>query len=816
MFSRPLIPVFLAFAAGILAGHEVRAFGGGWTVPAAISAAGSLLAVFFMPSKARFSFILLTFFLAGIVLDSAGHRPSRLLAIASQRDRLTVEGVVMDPPRADDDSVRLRVRATRVFWGDGSMGIDGEDLLVKVYGQDPAARDVVPGQRIRFPARLRPFANFNNPGRYDYESDMRMKGYACAANVSDARYIVPMGPGALPLMQVLAEGIRRPVRALLEKRLDPESNAFFQALILGDPRGIDKALRERFARTGLGHVLAVSGLHIGLIAWIAFSAFRWLLSCFSRLLLAVDIRCVAAVLACIPAVGYAIISGFHVSSQRAMVMVLAFLASLVMGRERETWSTLALAGVVVLALDPQALFSISFQLSFMAVAGILWFVPPLMGLFPKTLFPDTRGGTLLNRVYLHALGLGTVSLAATVFLLPITTYYFHQVPLVAVPANVTTLPILGFWVFPLGLLSVLALFVSEAAAGALLRLASLGADGMMGLIRFWSDVPGSSVWMMTPSPAELVLLYALMLLALAFRRSRWARAGMCVALALILADAAYLLHHVCFHRDLRVTFLDVGQGSAALVEFPRGKKMLIDGGGFSGDRFDVGRMVVAPALWRFKIRTIDYLVLSHPQADHMNGLRFVARAFAPREFWSNGDRVETESYAELMDIIESKKIRRLFPDDLAEGRDIHGVQVQVLHPAPGEPALSNPESGSRLNNNSMVLKISFGKTAFLFTGDLEKEGEEILCRNRKEFLRSDVLVVPHHGSRTSSSEAFLSAVGPSICVISCRDSGFSRFPHPDTLAKLEDIGCRVFRTDESGAVTFRVGADKVEMQTYRH
>jgi competence protein ComEC len=120
-----------------------------------------------------------------------------------------------------------------------------------------------------------------------------------------------------------------------------------------------------------------------------------------------------------------------------------------------------------------------------------------------------------------------------------------------------------------------------------------------------------------------------------------------------------------------------------------------------------------------------------------------------------------------------------------------------------------------LNNNSLVLKISFGQSAFLFTGDLEREGEEVLCRNQGEALGSDVLVVPHHGSRTSSSEGFLKAVGPSMCVISCRDVGFSRFPHPETMARLEGIGCRVLRTDESGSVAFRVGEDGMTVTTFR-
>jgi competence protein ComEC len=271
---------------------------------------------------------------------------------------------------------------------------------------------------------------------------------------------------------------------------------------------------------------------------------------------------------------------------------------------------------------------------------------------------------------------------------------------------------------------------------------------------------------------------------------------------------------VHFHKDLRVTFLDVGQGSSALVEFPRGKTMLIDGGGFPGGRFDVGRMVVAPALWRYKIGHVDILVLTHPQADHMNGLRFIARAFSPGEFWANGDRVETPAYQELMDIIEKEGIERLYPHDLADGREINGVKVRLLHPLPGNEFPVTLRSGEGLNDNSVVLKITYGSTSFLFTGDLEEAAEDELVENWGSGLGGTILQVPHHGSRTSSSEPFLAAVRPDVCVISCRDRGRGRFPHAQTLERLEKTGCRVLRTDQSGAITFTIYSEVFDLKTY--
>ncbi|MBW1815701.1 MAG: ComEC/Rec2 family competence protein, partial [Deltaproteobacteria bacterium] len=451
-FSRPLIPLSLSFGAGILAADKALPFHQSLILPVFLSAAVVFIFCLFR-SRFRVYLLLPAFFLTGALLEMGTHRPSPLVETATLNMRVTVEGVVMTPPLTVHDTAKFRVRVTQCFFDGAVRAVRDKDLMVTVYRPGLLSEELRPGKTIRFPARLRPFRNFNNPGGYDYESAMSMKGYACAAYVSDGRYVVPMGEGSAPFSVAVLEGLRRPVRAFLQMQSNPDVRGLFQALILGDRRHIGETLRESFIRSGLGHALAVSGLHIGLIAWIAFTAFKWLLSRSYRLILAWDIRRPAAALTCIPVVGYAFLSGFHVSSQRAMVMVLAYLGSMILGREKETWSTLALAGLAILALDPHALFSASFQLSFMAVIGILWFVPGLMDRFPKTLVPENGRGVWLNRVYIYALGLVTVSFTAMIFLLPVTLYYFHRVSLVAVAANVTAVPILGLWVLPLGLLS---------------------------------------------------------------------------------------------------------------------------------------------------------------------------------------------------------------------------------------------------------------------------------------------------------------------------------------------------------------------------
>jgi competence protein ComEC len=244
--------------------------------------------------------------------------------------------------------------------------------------------------------------------------------------------------------------------------------------------------------------------------------------------------------------------------------------------------------------------------------------------------------------------------------------------------------------------------------------------------------------------------------------------------------------------------------------------MMIDGGGFTNNRFDMGKMVIAPFLWHRKIRTVNYLVLTHPQADHMNGLRFITEAFHPEQFWYNGDQVETRSFKNLMAALDKQDVHIKEPAQLSDKIRLNGAEIEVLHPEPGIRINDMPLEGKDLNNRSMVLKITFAGVSILFPGDIEDEGEKRLLRRVGARVRSDILLSPHHGSRTSSSEAFLKMVAPEICVISSGEDRYNRFPDPLVLKRLAEIECESICISHSGAVAVRVGPDGfVEIHSFR-
>jgi competence protein ComEC len=307
---------------------------------------------------------------------------------------------------------------------------------------------------------------------------------------------------------------------------------------------------------------------------------------------------------------------------------------------------------------------------------------------------------------------------------------------------------------------------------------------------------------------EILLFYAFFFCLFSLRRLKWAKGGVVFLLLVLAGDMAYWTYRTQFNPSLKVTYLDVGQGNAALIEFPGSKRMLIDGGGFPGSDFDIGEMVVAPFLLRSKILRIDTLVMTHPEADHMNGFLFIAEHFGPGEFWYNGEKADFPSFRELMALLEAKGIRKRTSAELKEGREISGAHVEILHPTEG--SLSR-----KSNDNSLVMRVSSGGTAFLFPGDLEAAGEQMLISRSGFRLKSDVLLAPHHGSRSSSSKPFLEAVNPKACVISSGQGNPFGFPSHEILGRLKAQGCRILRVDELGAIEVSAAQGGFQIRTFR-
>ncbi len=823
LFARPIIPILITVMAGIICGDRLPGYDS-WILWVAMLAAVGVAGAWWRKREALA--LPLTLFLAIGYLSiqpwTAPVFPVQHVIHHADSRKWAVTGVVTDTPVIRPKRIQFTLAATGLKRGKKDFPVCGR---IRVSLGDENTVRIRPGDRIQVTGHLKRVHGFHNPGGFNYERYLAFKKIWCRMWVSSRHLIFLERPAAPPVTRWISR-IRDAVSGQIDRAVSSDSRPILKALIIGDRSGISPELRQIFSRTGTGHLLAISGLHIGIVASVSFFLLKWLLV-FSRFLRRrAWAGKTAAFFTLVPVLVYGVLAGMSPSTQRAVVMISVFLLAYIIGRRHDTANTLAAAGMIILAVFPPALFSISFQLSFAAVGFII------LGMSRR--WPEISSRKSPARPGLKRIGLLTgTTFLATAGTLPLVMGTFNTVSLIGIGANLIAVPLIGFIVVPIGLFGALAHAFSAALAMYCFQVAGFFLSVSLAVIRFLADCPFAAIKTFSPTRIETVLYYAWVSMGiwlapafLSWLRGRHGRqrpgvvadipvrrlvAAVIIIGAATAVDGGYWIYHRFLHRDLRVTVIDVGTGSAALVEFPRGPVMLIDGGGFTDNTvFDVGARVVAPVLWHQKIMTVDTIVLSHPNSDHLNGLIYIADHFHVKRFWSNGEPAHTYGYRQLMKVVARRRIDAPLFRNLPRIISVHGARVAILYP----PATFHPDSNddADANNHSLVVKISLGKISFLFPGDIEKEAEKELAALQRDALRSTILIAPHHGSRTSSSPDFLDTVSPETVIISCDRAGRYHFPHPTVLKRYRRRGYKIFSTGRSGAIQMVTNGQKIKIR----
>jgi competence protein ComEC len=624
------------------------------------------------------------------------------------------------------------------------------------------------------------------------------------------------------------EKFRERVRETISKKSPGTEGSIIQAMILGDQQAIPKETMEKFNKTGLTHIIAISGFNIGIVAAFAFFLARFFLNV-GYILLRWNVIKLSVIASILVVIFYTGVAGAGISVLRAAIMLTAFLTALLLDREGDLYNILAFAAFVILVIAPYSFFDISFQLSFAAVAALIFFMPKFLKVIPPASSmksPDNLKNRLVFLVHAsirNILIFFLASLTATLGTLPLMVLYFNRIPLIGLAANMICVPILGVLAIPVSLGIVLAVPFSSALADLIIGLSEILVKISLYFIDGLASLSWASIFVSTPTILEIAAYYIMFIwagLMLARFSTNPAKRKPARSLFLRLTPIAVILfftitwtyHYVkgIQKETLSLTVIDVGQGSSILVNFPGGRKMLIDGGGFYDKSFDIGKLVVAPYLWQQRITRIDNVVLTHPDSDHLNGLLFILENFSVKEVWSNGDASATEQYAAFLNILREKDIPFKIMSSRAPEMELSGVRVRILNPPDEDHVYRGPFCGdhhvkdncaTEMNDRSLVIKLSIGKTSFLLPADITSVVEKRLIESAVD-LKSDVLIVPHHGSRLSSSLLFLKEVAPKIAIVSCGRKNVFGFPHPETLQRYrEQTKAYLCRTDQDGAVS---------------
>jgi competence protein ComEC len=675
------------------------------------------------------------------------------------------------------------------------------------------------GDTIRVTGKLFEPGGYNNPGGFDYAAYLAQGGMYLIMSVKNTEEIelLSRGTGLFRTVQDWRERIRQ---AFLVST-SGDGSAIIQAMVLGEEGRLNDELRDRFMAAGVTHIISISGSHLGMVAILCFGLIRWMLFMmperfYHRLTLHTDPKIIAAWLTLPLVVFYTLLAGGQVATVRSLVMITAGLFAIILDRENALMHSLALAALFILISNPQAIFDISFQLSYLSVLVIGYVVSLWNELQLKA---DTRFQKIRN----SALLLIIISLSTGLATGPLVAYYFNQISFAGIVSNLIIVPFAGMVVVPLGLFSgILSLFTRHLPLAGLDQTA---ADVFISAVSFFSRLPFAEFHPPAPDIVWL-MFYAVFFISLFMHTrarllSRFkpfessSRISKVPVIGMTLAGVCLLLPlALSFIPEQRtmVSFPDVGQGDSTLIELPGGKTILIDGGGTRDNRFDIGRRVLAPYLWNKGIRRLDLVVLSHPHPDHMNGLIAILKKFEVAAVWESGMDTDLPGHDEFSRAMDDKKIRRSLVSSDDPPVVLGEAMVSVLHPHRGFDA-HDRQAYAAENNRSLVLQVKSEGKDMLYTGDIGIEAERDIMRSMPG-LKADLIKVPHHGSKSSSSDAFVSQIRPEIAIMTVGRGNPYHHPSDEVLARYEKIGARICRTDSDGAVTIGVKKGKFAIQRW--
>lgn len=587
---------------------------------------------------------------------------------------------------------------------------------------------------------------------------------------------------------LLLYNVRNKISHIINESLPKEEAAFLNAVIIGDKHSLDDDEKDNYSKTGLAHLLSISGLHVAFIVLLI-----------NKTLKALKIEKGKDLISTLLIVYYVAMIGAPPPALRSLIMMLVAIWGKHIKRDYDMISAASFAAIIMLLFNPLLIHNQGFIISFACIYSIAFLYEPVYNFLGKI---------IINQPMRKAFAL---SLSVQLGITPLLIYYFNYLPLISIFINIIAIPLV-FIIMATGFMGVIAGSLIPLLGVYIFSLTYYSINTLSMIVNGAALLPLSGFYI--PSlPLPVYLTYFLIIILILFKESMF-----CISLrkyrinivAILLGLVFLLFGKSEINKRIRLTFLDVGQGDSSLITTAKGRHVLIDGGGSSGKGdyyFDVGAKVTVPALLKLGVWRLDTIIVSHIHEDHLEGLLKTVEVFRTGQVIMPHTPYESSISKKFLELCRDKGIEVIYANAGDKIILDKNTEIEILFPEKTLLKYTNSDE----NNNSIVALLKYKNFRALYTGDIEKEGERMLLGKN---INADILKIPHHGSSTSSTEEFIKTVAPEASVISVGKNNFGH-PKEEVLERLKAVSQEVYRTDLNGAVSLKTGGKKVIIKTVR-
>ncbi|NLK72982.1 MAG: DNA internalization-related competence protein ComEC/Rec2 [Clostridiales bacterium] len=731
----------------------------------------SFLTAIILKNAGRWTGVLMMLVLGGCILFQF-YSYNQNIIYKYDNMEVSLEGFVTHVSEINPNSNRIVVKADKIIFK-GNVIKTNNNILVNIEGKADniyswIGHDALVSGRIYIPESNR------NPGTFNYQLYLKTKNTPMVMDCSVKDINVDLSQyNVIPkLLARIKYGFLEDIR----NAIGVEEAGVLTGILFGDKSFIEDSVYENFQRNGTAHILAVSGIHIGILYG------------FIEFLLRRTKNIIKDILIALLLIFYAAVSEFSPSVIRAVFMILLYILSKRIHRRYDLLSAAAFIAFMILVYNPYMLFNVGFQLSFAAVFAVGTIYPYLKNMI------DLKNSLLDMIILLLAVQIGTA---------PIVAYHFNYFSIAAFIINIPVIAFAGL-ILPLGFVLLTMNFVHEGLFDVLAYFLEVLLNALIKINQLGALLPHNSIDVMSPSIVALIIFYLTVFFAASEILPPVLEKNKIKILFIgaVLTLLCFVLTPQLKDNGYEVIFVDVGQGDCIHIRTPKGKNILVDGGGSEGDSYNVGKKVLLPYLLKNGVNTIDLAVITHLHADHYKGILSIMDTVKVSKLALYQDTTDKNMLSKIKSICSEKNSSIIYIKKDDRINIEKGVAFYVLYPKAGTV---NAEE----NNNSLVLLLDYHGHRILFTGDIEEDAEKKLIESN---VKAEILKIPHHGSSTSSTEAFIAAVNPKAGIIQV---GKNTFGHPDkdVIKRYLDADVQIFRADEKGAVLMDIRQDKIIIDT---